>query len=66
MIKVTISGNNDSELLIDYQQGVGFTVLFADKTQVDFSIEPHEWDVLKTFLDNQRALETAVSQEVQS
>jgi hypothetical protein len=66
VIKVTISGNNDSELLIDYQQGVGFTVLFADKTQVDFSIEPHEWDVLKTFLDNQRALETAVSQEVQS
>jgi hypothetical protein len=59
VIKVTVGGNNGSELLIDYQHGVGFTVLLPDRTQLDFSIEPHEWDLLREFLDNQRALETA-------
>ena len=57
MTKVTIEGSDGSELLIDYQQGVGFTVLLADKSQLDFSLDPYEWETLKAFLDLQAKIE---------
>ncbi len=69
MIRISIDGSDGAELLLDYQQGVVFTVLLADKTQIDFGLEPHEWEVLLAFLDKQKEveksfIETAVSQEV--
>jgi hypothetical protein len=56
MIKLSI-WEDGSELNIDYQGGVGITIITPDKQQIDFSFEPHEWEVVKAFLENQKAVE---------
>ena len=42
-----------NELCIDHQDGcVGFTVLLADDSQLDFNVELDQWKQLKTFVDD--------------
>ena len=64
MIQINIGGNDGSELLIDSQGGdVCFTVIVpknSDRTQYDFGIESHEWELLKVFRDKQKELESAI------
>lgn len=55
---LSVSKQEDgAELYIDYQDGVGLTIIAPDKSQINFSFEPHEWDVLLAFLDKQKAAE---------
>ena len=60
MIQININGNDGAELLIDSQNGgFCFTVIVpknSDRTQYDFGIESHEWELLKLLMDKQKEL----------
>ena len=45
--------NGNAEMYIDYQDGVGFTVIVDRNQQYDFSLDDAEWDSFKMFIDKQ-------------